>query len=109
TLSVTFQTTGNQTLTASDVTTPARGPNTSPLITVNSTTKMQILVPGETAAPNTPTGKTGTPVTIAAGIPFTITANAVDPSWNVMPAVTDTVAITSTDAGAILPANTRLV
>ncbi len=56
-------------------------------INVNPTlaTKLQILVPGETAAPGSPTGKTGTPSIQYAGVPFSITVNAVDDNWNVVP------------------------
>ena len=44
-------------------------------------TKLQILLPGETAAPGTPTGKTGTPTPQQAGVPFEIVVNAVSPNW----------------------------
>src|SRR4029077_1755481 len=70
--------------------------------------KLQILLPGETAAPGTPSGKTGTPTAEAAGSAFTATVNAVDANWNPVSA-TDTVAITSSDSNATLPANAALV
>lgn len=61
-------------------------------------TKLQILLPGETAAPGTATGKTGTPTPQPLGWPFTVTINAVDATWHVMPNVTDTLDfLTSTD------------
>src|SRR5438093_13747122 len=66
-------------------------------------------MPGETAAPGTATGKTGTPTAQTAGTPFNVTVNAVDANWNVATTSTDTVAVTSTDANAVLPANTGLV
>jgi hypothetical protein len=69
--------------------------------------KLQVLLPGETAAPNTVSGKTGTPTDQVPGLPFNITVNAVDQNWNVVPA-TDTVAITSNDSTATLPANAAL-
>jgi len=47
-------------------------------------TKLQVLLPGETAAPNTPTGKTGTPIAQANGVPFNVIINAVDDNWNVI-------------------------
>jgi hypothetical protein len=47
-------------------------------------TKMQILLPGETAAPNTPTGKTGTPAVPASPTAFPVIMNAVDNNWNVV-------------------------
>ena len=70
--------------------------------------KLQVLMPGETAAPNTTTGKTGTPDAQSVGFPFNVTVNAVDQFWNVVPS-SDEVAITSSDASATLPANATLV
>jgi hypothetical protein len=64
--------------------------------------KLQVLLPGETAAPNTPTGKTGTPDTQIGGVPFNITVNAVDQYWNVVP-TPDYISISSSDSMAILP------
>src|SRR5439155_6603732 len=60
--SVTFKTAGSRTITATDVTDGSKTNNTSPAITVNvgALAKLQLLVPGETAAPGTATGKTGT-------------------------------------------------
>lgn len=47
-----------------------------------SFTKLQILLPGETSAPNTPTGKTGTPDPITVGSIVNVTINAVDDNFN---------------------------
>ncbi|KAB1158224.1 YDG domain-containing protein, partial [Flavobacterium luteum] len=86
--------------------TPANGTIT---IIAGSFTKLQILLPGETAAPGTGSGKTGTPTAQNTATPFTVTVNAVDAFWNVVSsAPTNTIAITSTDGGAILPANAAL-
>src|SRR5262249_19236892 len=84
--------------------------STSPSLTVNGgvLSKLQILLPGETAAPGTATGKTGTPLAQTVGAPFTVTVNSVDANWNVR-STNDTVAITSSDANAILPTNAALV
>src|SRR5207244_6736376 len=71
--------------------------------------KLQLLVPGETAAPGSATGKSGTPTASTAATAFNITVNAVDSFWNVVNAVSDTVDITSTDANATLPADAALV
>ncbi|MBI4419336.1 MAG: Ig-like domain-containing protein [Gemmatimonadetes bacterium] len=72
-------------------------------------TKLQLLVPGETAAPGTTTGKTGTPNPQSAGAAFSVTVNAVDTHWNVVTsAPADVVRITSTDAAAGLPADAAL-
>src|SRR5207247_6182594 len=72
-LSVTLRTAGSQTLTASDVSDGSKNANTSPAITVNAGAfaKLQLLAPGETAAPGTSTGKTGTPTAVqTAGTAF---------------------------------------
>jgi hypothetical protein len=70
-------------------------------------TKLQVLMPGETAAPNTPTGKTGTPDAQTAGLPFNLTVRSVDDVWNVVSS-SDTVNLTSTDGTATLPADAPL-
>ena len=44
-------------------------------------TKFQILLPGETAAPGTLTGKTGTPVDQTVNQRFNVVVNAVDANW----------------------------
>lgn len=75
-------------------------------------TKLQVLLPGETTARGTPTGKTGTPGSQAVGVPFNVTVNAVDNNWTTISNITDTVHITSTDTGpngALLPADAALV
>ena len=74
--------------------------------------QLQVLLPGETAAPGTPTGKTGTPtpVSISGGQAgqITVTINAVDAKWNLISSISDTVAITSSDSKATLPGNASL-
>jgi hypothetical protein len=74
-----------------------------------SSTKLQLLVPGEAAAPGTTTGKTGSPSIQTAAIPFNVIVNAVDATWNLVSSVTDTVHLASTDGTATLPANAALV
>ena len=98
-------------MTATDITDGTKTANTSPATTVNpgAFTKLQLLMPGETAAPGTATGKTGTPSARTAGAAFTVTVNAVDANWNRVSSVGDTVRITSSDANAPLPANAALV
>ena len=59
-------------------------------------TKLQILLPGETAAPNTPSGKTGTPIAQSANNAFDVIVNACDDNWIVVSS-TDTINLTSTD------------
>ncbi len=70
--------------------------------------KLQILLPGETAAPGTASGKTGTPSARTAGSSFTVTVNAVDANWNLMTSATDRVSISSSDANATLPSSNTL-
>jgi hypothetical protein len=72
-------------------------------------TQLQVLLPGETNAPGTATGKTGTPETQYVLTPFNVTVNACDSNWNIVQDCTDTVHFTSTDAMATLPADTALV
>lgn len=72
-------------------------------------TKLQVLLPGETAAPGTLTGKTGTPDVQHVGVGFSVTVNAVDNNWSLIPSITDTVHIVSTDTAALLPADAALV
>ncbi len=76
-----------------------------------SFTKLQVLLPGETAAPGTPTGKTGTPDLQAYGTQFPITVNAVDDTWHLIKlAPNDEIAITSSDDVAVaIPSNASLV
>ena len=110
TFSVTFKTAGNQTLTASDSDDGTKTASTSPSTVVNAGafTKLQLLTPGETAAPGTASGKTGTPTAETAGTAFNVTVNAVDANWNKVVTVADTVGITSSDTTATLPANAAL-
>jgi len=56
---------------------------------------LQLLVPGETAAPGTATGKTGTPIGQNVGTALSVTVNGVDANWNLINTVTDLVGITS--------------
>jgi hypothetical protein len=77
-------------------------------------TNLLVLLPGETNAPNTATGRTGTPtpVSFGAGGECDFTVLAVDAHWNPVPGYNDTIAITTTDTGptgAILPGPTPMV
>ena len=72
-------------------------------------TRLQILLPGETAAPGTTSGKTGTPRPQTAGVPFTITVRACDASWTTVTTVTNAVQTFCSDASATLPAPAQLV
>ncbi len=104
---VTLKTAGSRTVSVSG----SSKVGTSQSITVNAGafSKLQLLVPGETPDPGSPTGKTGSPSTQTALRAFNVTVNAVDAHWNVVGTVTDTVAVTSSDSDAILPADAALV
>ena len=78
-------------------------------VTAGPFVKLQVLVPGETAAPTTPTGKTGTPDPQLMRAPIPVTVNAVDAYWNVVTTATDTVRLTSSDSAALLPADSALL
>jgi hypothetical protein len=66
-------------------------------------TKLQVLLPGETPAPGTGTGKSGAPQSQTVGVPFNVTVRACDNSWNLVTTVTNSVNLTSTDGSASLP------
>src|SRR5439155_237099 len=110
TFSVTLKTAGSRTITASDVTDGTKTANTSPAIQVNAGpfAKLQLLLPGEIAAPGTATGKTGTPNPQTAGTAFNVTIRAVDANWNLVTTVTDTTSLNSTDPNTTMPANGAL-
>ena len=94
--SVTISNTGLFTITATKTASTETG--TSNAFTVSAGAVHEAAAPGagETAAPGTASGKTGTPDYHLAGTPFTVTVNAVDTNWNVVSS-TDTVGITSND------------
>ena len=80
--------------------------NTSSLTTVAAGTfaKLQLLVPGETAAPGSTIGKVGTPAVEFSNVPFNVTVNGVDANWNLIN-TNDNIRIVSSDPSAILPPN----
>jgi hypothetical protein len=71
--------------------------------------QLQILLPGETAAPETGTGKLGVPLDQTAGMPFQITVRACDADWNTVGSISHVVEIASTDESASLPEPVSLV
>jgi hypothetical protein len=66
--------------------------------------QLQVLMPGETNAPGTTTGKTGTPTSECVGDQFLVTINACDANWTILTSVTDGVSMTSNDADSSAPA-----
>jgi hypothetical protein len=71
--------------------------------------QLQVLLPGETNAPGTASGKVGTPLPQTAGNPFDLTVNACDAAWRIATTCSDTVDITSSDTSAGLPTDAPLV
>jgi hypothetical protein len=68
-----------------------------------------VLLPGESLAPGTATGKSGTPTPQDINLPTTLTVEAVDKNFNPVTGVGDAIQITSdTDAAAFLPLNQNL-
>src|ERR1035437_1550516 len=77
-------------------------PSSSLVVNAGPFTKLQLVLPGQTATPGTASGGTGLSGTVPTqitGQPFNTTVNAVDDNWNVTTA-TDTIAMTSSDGGA---------
>src|SRR5204862_355890 len=110
TLSVTNKIAGSWTITATDVTDGSKTNSTSPTITVNAGAfaKLQLLAPGETAAPGSATGKTGSPSAQIAGASVNVMVKAVDANWNLVSGVSDLLGISLSDANATAPANAAL-
>jgi hypothetical protein len=74
-------------------------------------TQIQVLLPGESNAPNTVSGKVGspTPISLGSGGIADITVNACDANWNIVPVNGNSIAFSSTDGAASLPANGTFV
>jgi hypothetical protein len=65
-------------------------------------TQLQVLLTGETAAPGTPTGETGTATySLSTNGATTVTVNAVDGKWYPVPGITDNVTISTSDPAAV--------
>jgi hypothetical protein len=74
--------------------------------------KLQVLLPGETSAPGTPTGKTGTPdatLTISGNPQAIVTVNLCDETWHILTSATDRVHLTCTDPGAWVSDDAALI
>ncbi|MGH7952350.1 MAG: hypothetical protein ACREFE_10580 [Limisphaerales bacterium] len=68
-------------------------------------TQLQVLFPGETNAPNTISGKIGTPdpVSVGDGGYVNVTINAVDSTWHIVNTSGDQIQVSTTDGSANLP------
>ena len=74
-------------------------------------TQLQVLLPGETNAPNTISGKIGTPtpVSLSAGGTIVVMVNAVDPYFHIINTSGEIISLSSSDSTATLPAPATLV
>jgi hypothetical protein len=75
-------------------------------------TQLQVLLPGETNAPNTALGYTGSPDPVSLSVidgMESITVLTVDSKFNPIPGIGDTVSISSSDSAALLPVATAMV
>jgi hypothetical protein len=70
--------------------------------------RLQVLMPGETSAPMTPTGKAGTPIAQKVGVPFNVVINACDDYWQKVDS-SDVAYLTSNDPAASLPPSDFMV
>ena len=69
--------------------------------------RVQLVVPGQTAEPGSVTGVSGSPATQGAGQAFAVEVWATDDYWNPVPS-SDTVRLTSNDLAASTPVNAVL-
>jgi hypothetical protein len=73
--------------------------------------QLQVLLPGETNAPNTLTGKTGTPdptLSASTNTLVNVTINAVDATWHIVKVSGDNIHLTTTASTAITPNDAAL-
>ena len=81
---------------------------TQPVAAQGAYSRLQVLLPGESPAPGTGSGKTGSVLTQTVGVPFTVRVRACDAQWNTVPSISNAITILSTDASASLPPTTQL-
>jgi hypothetical protein len=103
--------TGAQRIWVSDVTDPTARPDTSSAFTLTGGpfAKVLVLAPGESPAPGTSTGRTGTATDQSINYAFTVTVLATDAWWNPVSGVTDVVHLASDDPLATLGADQAMV
>lgn len=85
------------------------GTSNSFVVNPGPVAKMFVYFPGMTPQGGTVTGFTGAPTDQQAGTTFNMTVRACDQYWNRVTGNNDTVALTSTDAFATMPAQITLV
>jgi hypothetical protein len=72
----------------------------APTVLAQSYSRVQVLLPGETAAPGTATGRLGTPTAQTVGIALNVLVRACDSNWNTVSSITNVVALASTNGTA---------
>ena len=102
---------GVQTITAQDADNPAVLSNTSGNVTVvgGAFSKVLVLAPGESPAPGTVSGRTGTATDQSINYAFTLTVLATDPWWNPVSGPSDLVHIACGDPLAQVPPDQAMV
>jgi len=70
--------------------------------------QLQVLLPGETNAPNTVSGKIGTPIAQSINTETFVTINMCDANWNIVNS-SDTIHLMSSDGLANLPGDAALI
>jgi hypothetical protein len=110
-LQVSLAKAGPQRIWASDVTNPGVLADTSSAVTVvgGPFARVLILAPGESPAPGTANGRTGTATDQSINYAFTCTVLATDQWWNPVGGVSDVVHISSDDPLATLPPDQAMV
>ncbi len=80
----TIVTAGSQTITVNAISGPTYTGYSEVLSTVNAApaTRLLAILPGENYSQGSATGKTGTPNTVTAGVPFNVTVRGCDVDWN---------------------------
>src|SRR5262249_5354741 len=102
---------GPERVWVSDLTNTSIRPDTSGTVNVVGGTfkKVLVLAPGESPAPGTQTGRTGTATDQSINYAFTVTVLATDQWWNPVAGPADVVHITSGDPLAQLPPDQAMV
>lgn len=80
----------------------------TPTASAQTFSQLQVLLPGEQAAPGTTTGRLGTPDDQVVGSTFTVRVRACDADWNTVGSIGHLISLSTTDASADLPADVML-
>ncbi|MHB9154077.1 MAG: RHS repeat domain-containing protein, partial [Endomicrobiales bacterium] len=82
--------------------------STTVWVNANGPVKLLAMLPGESHAPGSPTGKNGTPSARTAGISFLTTVYGCDAYWNYVPSETSLIHMVTTDNFGNAPADQAL-